>query len=205
MLPLKHLLVTLLVFSVTGTESDPPYANTEKASLNFDIVIKGKVIGSLEATKKMKNGVWHFQSSTIIKTKVIKDIEVHYNYEVSFKDDLLRRAYVSIAINQKPHANTLTHWEGGQYQITINDKEDKVVREPIGYATILLYFKEPVNTTRCYSEQDGTFNTLVPLGDHSYKKINSKGKENTYYYSGGYLKRASIDGGLVNFEMIARE
>tara|TARA_R110002124_G_scaffold227889_2_gene393268 strand:- start:19141 stop:19278 length:138 start_codon:yes stop_codon:yes gene_type:complete len=41
------------------------------------------------------------------------------------------------------------------------------------------------------------------MGNHAYKKVNSKGNENVYYYQKGALKRALIDGGLVKFEIIA--
>jgi hypothetical protein len=43
------------------------------------------------------------------------------------------------------------------------------------------------------------------LGDHTYKKINSKVKEDVYYYKDGTLEKAIIHGGLVDFELIAKD
>ncbi|SHI85501.1 DUF6134 family protein [Pseudozobellia thermophila] len=203
MVSVNQIIFFLFVLTQMGTGETPPDITTATDSLRFDIVMKGKVVGNLEAIRKKKEGKVRFQSSTTIKTRVITDIEVNYNYDVVFEDKVLEQAYVTIEVNQKTHANTTTKREGNGYQILINDKKDRVVEEPINYATIQLYFEEPVNTTRCYSEQDGTFNSLVPLGGHRYKKINSKGKENTYSYSNGYLEKANIDGGLVKFDIVA--
>jgi len=58
---------------------------------------------------------------------------------------------------------------------------------------------------RCFSEQNGSFNDLVALGKHRYKKINSKGRENIYQYENGALKEANIDGGIVEFQMVAKD
>ncbi len=180
--------------------------NSTEESLYFDIVLHNKkVIGSLKATKSVKNAETYYHSFTEIKTHILKDVQVNYKYDVTFGNDLLKQADVAITVNNKPHANTNTIWQNSYYRVTKNKGKEKNVNESIFYATIQLYFKEPINISRCYSEQDGSFNTIIPLGNHAYKKVNSKGKENSYYYKNGLLKKASIDGGLVKFEMIARE
>jgi hypothetical protein len=69
------------------------------------------------------------------------------------------------------------------------------------YANIQLLFLEPVGITQVFSEQEGEWHELVPEGSHSYHKINSKGRENCYYYENGQLKLAEIDGGLIRFSI----
>ena len=196
---LKNLMIVcFLIFQ--GSFSDAP--NT---SLSFAIILHDKVVGSLESTQITKDGITYYQSSTNIKTRLIKDVLVNYKYAVEFDNDLLKKANVAITVNKKPHAKTNTKWIDNHYLVIKNEKKETTLNNKISYTTILLYFKEPVNINSCYSEQDGSFNTIVSLGNHSYKKINSKGKENTYYYKNGILKKATINGGLISFEMIARE
>jgi hypothetical protein len=173
-------------------------------NIYFDVVHNTKVIGSLKATRTIKDSKIYYQSSTTIKTRIIKEIRVNYKYDVIFDAALLEKSEVHITVNEKPHAETLTEWKGTNYQIIKNDKKGKTIKDSISYSTILLYFKEPVNIDTCYSEQDGSFNTIIALGNHSYKKVNSKGKENVYYYEMGVLKKATIDGGIITFEIIAR-
>ena len=182
------------------------YSDTSDQHMYFDVILhNNKVIGSLKATRTTKDSITYYHSSTIIKTRLIKDIRVNYKYDVTFNNTLLEKADVHITVNEKPHAETYTQRTSTYYQIVKNDDKKKTLKDSISYATIQLYFKEPVNVDNCYSEQDGSFNTIAALGNHSYQKINSKGKVNTYYYKNGALKKATIDGGLIKFEIIAKE
>ncbi|WP_405572572.1 DUF6134 family protein [Winogradskyella sp. Asnod2-B02-A] len=178
--------------------------NSTEKNLYFDVVHNGNVIGSLNATKTFKNSMIYYQSSTTIETRIIKEVKVNYKYDVAFENNMLESSNVDITVNEKPHAKTHTLWHNSDYQV-IKDGEDKeTLTDSINYATIQLYFKEPKHIEKCYSEQDGSFNTIKPLGNHRYKKINSKGRENIYYYKNGVLKKATIDGGLIKFEIVAK-
>ena len=196
---LKKLII-LSFFIFLGSNSNAP-----DRYLNFDIILHNKVVGNLESTQITKDGITNYQSSTNIKTRLLKDILVNYRYDVVFDNKFLKKADVYITVNKKSHAKTHTQWMGPYYQITKNDDKKKNMKDSITFATIQLYFEEPVDIDNCYSEQDGSFNTIAPLGNHIYKKVNSKRKENMYYYKNGILKKATIDGGLISFEMIARE
>lgn len=194
----KHLIWLLLFM---GFSSDSVSNSTE---LYYDIVMKDKVIGSLDTHQKTKGTITTYQSFTSIKTKLLRTIEVDYKYDVTFSKSMLKKAKVSIVVNSREHAETSTLWKNAQYEI-IKDKKESTLQDSIQYTTVLMYFKEPKNIKECYSEQDGTMNTIVSLGNHKYKKINANGKENVYFYKNGILHEADIDGGLVNFKIRIRE
>jgi len=175
------------------------------SSIFFDIVHRDKVVGSLIASQKTIGSKIDYQSVAKIETRLIKGIEVDYKYDVTFENQLLKKADVHITINDKPHAETSTVWKDDTYQIIESDGKKKTLQHAIDYTTILLYFKEPTRVSECYSEQDGSLNSISALGNHPYKKINSKGNENTYHYENGVLKKANIDGGIIHFELIARK
>ncbi|MGJ8733398.1 MAG: DUF6134 family protein [Cellulophaga sp.] len=166
--------------------------------LNFNILHKNKVVGSLVATKVINGDIISYHSFTQIQTKIITTVDLKYDYNVTFNSDKLFKSNVSILLNGKSLAETSTLFRNGEYLVNKNKKVLKL-QDSIVYSTVLLYFKEPINVKECYSEQDGSFNTLVSLGNHKYKKINSKGNENVYVYKNGVLYEATIDGGLINF------
>lgn len=172
-------------------------------SIYFDIIHNEKVIGNLKASRTITDSKIHYQSSTTIKTKIIKDIRVNYKYDVTFKAEVLEKSNVNITVNENPHAKTVTKWEDDSYQIVKNGKNENTINDSITYSTVQMYFKEPININTCYSEQNASFNTIIAMGNHTYKKINAKGNENTYYYDKGILKKATIDGGLITFEIVA--
>ena len=195
---MRFFIVSLVCLILGNTSS------SIEENLNFDIVHKGKVIGSLKAKKTTKDSKIYYQSSTTITTKILKDIRVNYKYIVIFNNDLLETSTVNISINEKSHAETLTQRNGTDYHVIKNKADKETLKEAIYHATVQLYFEEPKNISQCYSEQDGSFNTIKALDNHAYKKINSKGKENIYYYKKGALKKATIDGGLIKFEITAK-
>ena len=191
-------LIFILVFISLGSVSKP----TDE-SLYFNVVHKGKVIGSLNATKTLKDSITYYHSSTTIETRIIKEIRLNYKYDVAFKKNMLESSKVDITLNEKPHAKTRTLWKDSDYHVIKNDEDKETLTDSINYSTVQLYFKEPKNIDKCYSEQNGSFNTIIALGNHAYKKINSKGRENIYYYKKGLLRKAKIDGGLITFEIVA--
>lgn len=171
---------------------------TSSTVLSFDILHKNKVVGNLVATKTINEDVVNYHSFTQIETKILTTIDIKYNYNVFFKKEQLYKSDVNILLNGKAFAETNTLYANGEYQVTKNKKQSKF-KGLITYSTVLLYFKEPVKVKECYSEQDGSINDLVSLGNHKYKKVNAKGNENMYTYKNGVLYEATIDGGLINF------
>ncbi|WP_396634424.1 DUF6134 family protein [Maribacter sp. R86514] len=202
---INHFILVCTFLFLGSIDSISKDVKPLKNTIFFDIVHKDNVIGSLKASKTIKDSKIHYQSVTTINTRIFKEIDVNYLYNVIYENNKLKRANVLIDVNDKPYADILTNWEIDYYQISKNDKNELVIQEDIKYATILLYFVEPVDIERCYSEQDGSFNTIIPLGNHSYKKINAKNNENIYHYKDGFLEKAEINGGLIKFNIVAQK
>ena len=193
----RYLLWGTVLFFLTD------HTDNTRSDLYFDVVLKNKVVGSLMTSQKTVGSKTLYHSTTNIQTRLIVDVEVDYNYSVTFIKDQLDEANVEITINDKPHSKTHTLRNKDEYQITKDNGNLIVLDDAIDYSTILLYFKEPIQVQQCYSEQDGSMNHIIDLGNHIYKKINAKNKENLYYYENGVLKKATIDGGIIQLEILA--
>ncbi len=178
--------------------------NVSEKNIYFDIVHKNNIVGSLKASKTKTDAITTYKSATNIETRIIKEFSVHYNYNVAFENAFLKDAEVHITVNKKPHAETITRWKDTYYQVIKDEKDETSINKSINYATVQLYFEEPKNITTCFSEQDASFNTIMAMGNHTYKKINSKGNENLYYYKNGNLIKATIDGGIIKFDIIRK-
>lgn len=194
---IRNLIAAIVLFISFNSSAQ----NTQE-SIIFNIIHKNKVIGSLKAEKIIKDSSTNYKSITHINTRIIKKIQVIHEYEVTFKNQQLTKAKVNISVNNKQQAKTVTAWEQNTYQVFKNEKYQKSISQSITYATIQLYFEEPKNVSNCYSEQNGDNNSIIDMGNHVYKKINTKNNENQYYYENGQLTKATIDGGLINFEIV---
>ncbi|QXP61330.1 DUF6134 family protein [Olleya sp. HaHaR_3_96] len=192
-------LVVIIFFITLGSDS-----HTFEEKIIFDVIRNEKVIGNLKATKTIKDSKTYYKSSTSIKARIIKEIRVNYKYNVTFDSESLQQSNVNITVNEKSHAKTSTEWDNNTYQVVKNGKDEATITNAISYSTVQLYFEEPKNITTCYSEQNGSFNTIIAMGNHVYKKVNASNNENLYYYKNGLLTKATIDGGLIQFEIIRK-
>jgi hypothetical protein len=163
------------------------------------------MVGTLSATQKSIDSKTYYHSSTDIQIKFIKTFDVNYEYDVFFDNQILQTANVDINYNGNQHAQTFTKLKNNEYQVIKDEKLEATWKETIRYSTISMYFKEPINITRCYSEQEGDFNTITHLGNHKYKKVNTSGRESFFFYKNGSLEKAVIDGGIVSFDMVIKE
>ncbi len=189
-----------LIFMLVSSSS---ISATQLENRYFDIIHNDKVIGSLKAEKTTDDSKTLYESTTNITAMIIWETQINYSYKVLFESGLLQTSDVDIFVNDKPRAQTYTRKQDSLYIVSRDNKRPQFYKEPINYTTIQLYFEEPTVITSCYSEQDGSINKLVTLGNHSYKKVNAKGRENLYFYKDGRLIKASIDGGIIQFELVA--
>jgi hypothetical protein len=193
----------LFLFSFIICQFNLPAPSEKK--LSFDMIWRGKSVGTLYATQKNIDSKIHYQSSTNIQIKFIKTFDINYEYDVLFDNQILQTAHVDINYNGNNHAQADTKRKNSEYQVTKDGKLKATFKEIVQYSTISMYFEEPVNIKRCYSEQEGDFNTITHLGNNKYKKVNTSGRESFFFYKNGKLEKAIIDGGIVSFEMVLRE
>ncbi|WP_338759669.1 DUF6134 family protein [Bernardetia sp. ABR2-2B] len=180
-------------------------SNPPQKELSYDMIWRDKSVGTLYATQEKIGSKTYYHSSTDIQIKFIKTFDINYEYDVLFDNEILQTAHVDINYNGNNHAQADTKRKNNEYQVTKDGKLENTFKEIVRYSTIIMYFEEPVNIKRCYSEQEGDFNTITHLGNHKYKKVNSRGKESFFFYKNGSLEKAVIDGGIVSFEMILKE
>ncbi|MEM1324131.1 MAG: DUF6134 family protein [Bacteroidota bacterium] len=177
----------------------PEFDNTDISY--FNIVRNKKTIGELTVVKTRKNGLTTYTSTTHLNVRLLHKVNVFYRVEVDMQHDQLYAASVIIEVNGKVHDRTETTRIEDKYLIEHKGKK-KEAAITIDYPEILLLFQEPVGFAASFSEKTGNFHSLHAVGEHAYKKINPKGRENYYYYKDGKLQRAEVDAGLIQFEIV---
>lgn len=170
----------------------------------FNIIHKGKNIGTLYAKKETLNNKIIYSNRTEIDTRIITKIEVDYNYKVVFEDGSLSHAFVLIMFNGREKTNTYTDKNNSGYTFYKNDDEKAKIFSEITYATVNLMFEEPENVNKVYAEEYGDYHILKKIAAHTYEKINHKGNSSYYKYKNGLLTEAQIDAGMINFKIILK-
>ncbi|MCF1421167.1 MULTISPECIES: DUF6134 family protein [Mangrovimonas] len=178
---------------------------SQEKIVDFDIVYENKVYGTLGITMTENQNEIHYSCETSVLADVFfKKLQIDYHYEVVYKDGVLERSEVQVDLDGKSHTETVTVKKHDGY--IIHKDEDRIrVETDIPFTAIMLYFFEPKDQDICYSEQLGEFNQIKQVGEHTYVKMDLRKRGNKYVYDNGMLKCAMIDGGPIEFMLVAKE
>ncbi|MEO2058567.1 MULTISPECIES: DUF6134 family protein [Mesonia] len=197
---MKKLLLLfpiLILFAFTSS-------TTQEERHVFDIIHKGKSIGTLYAKKEQVGSKTIYSNRTEIDTRIIAKIEVDYNYKVVYENSKLSHAYVLILFNGKEKTNTYTDKNSEGYIFYEDDEEENRIHESITYGTVNLMFEEPETIQKVYAEEHGTFHSIKKVDSNTYEKTSHKGKTSIYKYKDGELVEAEIDAGLISFKIVVK-
>jgi len=178
--------------------------STKMETITFEVVMRNKIVGELIASKEQKKELTIFKSKTQIKTQLLKEINVLYDYTATFSKKKMIHSTADINVNGKAHEKTLTKWNDKNYDITFLKKKKKSVGESIVYSSLKLLFDEPNQVRQSFSEKDGEFHKLELFENNIYKKTNSKGRVNKYFYKDGQLEKAEVNAGIIKFQLIRK-
>jgi hypothetical protein len=114
---------------------------SEGKVLYFDIYMKDSMVGTLRAAIDPMGPQTQYSSDTSVKVKVLKKLKVDYEYLVTYEDGYLFESNVDVLVNEKPHAEAYTKWNGTEYRIIKNGKKELSFNDKVPYSTILLFFR----------------------------------------------------------------
>lgn len=161
--------------------------------LTYQIFFGNDSIGLLKAEHKVIAGNQHYELRSNMSVNTLVNIDVQYILTASFDKDKLLNSYTEQDVNGRIKVSSTLKWDGKSYQIQTLQKRDKIKNTQITYNLATLYFKEPVNIQKVYSDTHGTFLTIKSLGQHSYDLILPDGKRNKYTYQFGICTEVEVN------------
>ncbi|MES2773622.1 MAG: DUF6134 family protein [Bacteroidota bacterium] len=165
----------------------------------YDVIRKGDNVGTLKASvSNTPLGQFYYIESKV-KVWVVINIKINYNQTNLFKDGLLQRAAMIRTVNGSTKvSNNIMHSPKG-YVCMRMDGDTVMVKDEIRHTIAKLYFTEPLNITRVYSENFLSFLAIKSTGPHTYELTLADGKKNYYTYVNGLCTKvqAETDHGTV--------
>ncbi|PNQ73079.1 hypothetical protein C1T31_08800 [Hanstruepera neustonica] len=195
---MKTLLCLLLVSSVW-------IANSQTTTRNFEVLHDSRHLGTLHATKTVTGDQVVYTSHTEIAYQLMVNIEVTYDYDVTFVKGELQeaKAHITVRGNDKTKVNTVK--KGSGYEFYSEGELVKTIKGSITHSIIQLLFDEPIGVTRIYAEEHGEYHELRELADHTYLKTAPSGKKNTYFYRNGELYKSDVNAGIIKFSIVKKD
>jgi hypothetical protein len=187
MIYIKQLqLFFILIFSALLSKS------CEAQLLTYQIYMGSDSIGLMHAEHRF-SGTHNYELKSNMTVNSVVTVEIQYILTASFDKDKLLNSFTEQAVNGRIKVSSTVKWDGKNYNVQTLNKRDKIKNTTITYDLATLYFKEPVNLRKIYSDTHGSFLTIKPIEPHKYELILPDGKRNIYSYQFGICKEVEIN------------
>lgn len=156
-------------------------------TLRFEIYSLGSKTGTLTAKKEIKNNLeYYIIESQAHANLVVSQVDVKTILKSTYKDGMLISSFAKNEKNGEIEQYADTQWKEPEYYITSHTGKN-TVKEKIQMSVASLYFTEPKNHERIYSEVWGQFLPLT-VKDNSYTLQLPNGRTTTFIYENGQLQ-----------------
>lgn len=167
--------------------------NSQSQSLTYQIFMGKDSIGLLHATHKLNGSSQSYELKSNMSVNSVVNVEIQYILTALFDKDKLINSFTEQDINGRIKVSSTIKWDGKNYQVQTLDKREKIKNISIFYNLATLYFKEPVNYRKVYSDTHGTFLNIKQVGPHQYELILPDGKRNLYSYQFGICREVEVN------------
>nr|WP_295872520.1 DUF6134 family protein [uncultured Chitinophaga sp.] len=184
---MKCLFRVLLCVATVAVFYLPAHAQTT----TFEVRIANHAVGTIEAQRKVTGSAKSITIKTRIQTllaKVNSDILNEYDNNV-----LTLARSTRVAGKKGEDKETTTRRNGNDYTVLLNGTRSVIDNTEIAHCVADLYFSEPKQVSRIFSEALGKFLPLRALGSGQYELGLPEGKKNIYKYTNGVLTEVEVN------------
>jgi hypothetical protein len=180
---LTCILTALFIFTSSWL-----YAQTH----NYEIRFANHVVGNVNARAKQTGTAKSISIQSDVDMKMLA--KFHLDISCEFENNLMTHSRViktSARSNGENKAITIQR-EGKNYTIIQNGEKTMMNNTEILHSVSELYFMEPHQITKIFSETLGAFMPLKGLGNGLYELNLPEGKKNVYKYEKGVLMQVEV-------------
>lgn len=181
---LFRVLLSVITAAVTYL---PVLAQTN----TFEVRVANHAVGTIEAQRKVSGHA----KSIIIRTRIQMMLsKINSDIFNEYSNNVLTLATATrIAHKNGEDKRTTTRKDGKDYTVVLNGERSVLNDAEIQHCVADLYFAEPKQVTRIFSETLGKFLPLKYLGNGEYELQLPEGKKNVYKYENGTLVQVEVN------------
>lgn len=186
---LAFFVVLLLAFSAK--------ADTYK----YAIMAKGDTAGYLVIQQTLQNDTVSYSFESEASITFIKRFDVTNTKQCNYYEDMLVYAESKTVVNGETRDHSSCSWNEKGYTIK-SDNDEYLQPEPVYFGAMRLFFQEPSNVSKIYSESKAKYYNIGKVGTNAYRINTGFGKHDTYYYQNGKVIFAEMVTPLIDFQLI---
>lgn len=176
---LKLIIPTVFISLTAFKEAD------EK--VKYTVYHNSQKVGTVTTNKTVTNNQTTYSLYSEVNIDMIIDIKIIEQITDVFESERLHTSTHSRKINSVEKANNKATWNGSMYLISKNGKQEKTIKDKINATVMSLYYKEPADQSKIYSQNSQQICTVKKQPDHAYDLQLPEGKTTRYKYIGGKL------------------
>lgn len=167
------------------------YLQAHAQTNTFEVRFANHAVGTIEANRKVNGAA----KTIVIKTRIsIMLSKINSDILNEYSNNILTASKSSrIAGKNGEDKRTTTLRNGKEYTIIVNGEKSVINNAEIEECVADLYFAEPKQLTRVFSETLGRFLPLKSIGGGMYELILPEGKKNVFKYENGTLVLVEVN------------
>lgn len=196
------VLVTLCCFCSNSRAQKP----IERDTLIYDLFVDEEVIGSMEVIQTINaDSSINYSSKSNVDYKLLFSFNIKFLYqsELDQKGNYLSSRFTYF-LNGSIKESNWVRKVNSEYYVYENNEVIKIIKNEINFTAIELYFNEPLNEKKLFSERFIEMFEIEKASDHSYDIEFPGGNLHRYFYKNGVCQRISIKSFFADMEFIKR-
>ncbi len=161
-------------------------------------------IGTIKTTRIQNGSITRIKADTHVSFRLLFKVDLVYLFNTTFTDGLFSKADTKNTANGNVQEYSKINWDGVKYQAEINDKKKNIHLARAKYTILSMYYEEPINKTKVFSERFATYCALRPLGNQIYEVSLPNGNKNQYKYKNGKCTEITANTSLATLKFKLR-
>ena len=138
-----------------------------------------------------------------VEFRILFSFEVIYSLNERFVNGVLVEGSGFNTLNGSYQKQTEISRSGNSYTLEIDGVKSNVQVDSIRYSVSRIYFEEPYDGQRVYSQTFGKWMTFEKVGESTYKMVSPDG-DNFYTYTNGVCVEVKVERDYAGFSFIMK-
>lgn len=153
--------------------------------------LNGEEAGTLRLESNVGDSVQTIRYICAITLDMGVEVRQAEDWQVSYEGGLLSECRLKNYVNDRLRIDVAE--SAGAGQRTVNGKPGPLVREPVAFSYVKLFFSEPTGLDQLYSELHGDWFSVRSTGEGTYEVTDSRNRKHRFQYGeSGQLERAEV-------------
>ncbi len=174
----------------------------QEEQLHYNVVRNGKTIGWTTLTKSSTEHNTNFRLQSHVKARLIFQFIAEAMEEAAFLDGSLVYSSQFRKMNGDVKENKSMKLTREGYEMYKGQDTERLKFSPLHNHMLCLYFEEPIQSSKVYSDSFQQLLNITKTADGGYKVNLPDGNSSSYYYKNGICTNVKIDHRFYSAEMV---